>query len=81
MKVFMNKRKGGYSGGMILVAANSAEEAHETFHNDCDFLYMWTELDGTITDFYYQPIDWEEVSNLEYHGEYPCVIAEEGYTE
>lgn len=29
MKVWINYRSGGYSGGMILVAANSAEEAHD----------------------------------------------------
>lgn len=81
MKVWMNKRTGGYSGGMILVAANSAQEAHEVFHADARFAYYWNILDDVTDDFYYSPVGWEEVSNLEYHGEYPCVIAEEGYTE
>lgn len=29
MKVWMNKRQGDYTGGLLLVAANSAQEAHE----------------------------------------------------
>lgn len=29
MKVWINKRQGDYTGGLLLVAANSAEEAHE----------------------------------------------------
>lgn len=29
MKVFMNKRQGDYSGGLLLVSANSEQEAHE----------------------------------------------------
>lgn len=82
MKVWMNKRTGGYSGGMILVAANSGEEAHEVFHQDKDLGYMWDAYcDGTVCDYYYKPENWQEVPNLEYHGEIPCVIEEEGYAE
>ena len=40
MKVWVNYRSGVYSGGMILVAANSAEEAHEAFHADERLDYM-----------------------------------------
>lgn len=29
MKVWINKRQGDYTGGLLLVAANSAQEAHE----------------------------------------------------
>lgn len=82
MKVFMNKRQGSYSGGMILVAANNAEEAHKIFHQDKDLEYMWDAYwDGTVCDYYYMPENWQEVPNLEYHGEIPCVIEEEGYAE
>ena len=82
MKVFMNKRQGDYTGGLLLVAANSKEEAHKVFHQDVDLLYMWHEYsDGIVSDYYYEPEDWEEVTNLEYHGDTSCVIAEEGYTE
>lgn len=28
MKVFVNKARGGYCGGLVVVAANSPEEAH-----------------------------------------------------
>ena len=82
MKVWMNKRQGGYSGGMILVAANSAEEAHKVFHQDKYLGYMWAAFcDGTVRDYYYSPDGWKEVPNLWYAGVKPCVIAEEGYTE
>ena len=82
MKVFMQKRQGGYSGGMILVAANSEEEAHKVFHQDKDLAYMWDAYcDGTVCDYYYKPGDWKEVPNLWYAGVKPCVIAEEGYAE
>lgn len=31
MKVFINKRVEGWSGGLAIVAANNAEEAHRTY--------------------------------------------------
>ena len=31
MKVFINERKGDYAGGLAIVAANNAEEAHKVF--------------------------------------------------
>lgn len=53
MKVFVNKRTGQYSGGMILVAANSAEEAHKAFHADDDYSWMWDEnYDRMEIDYY-----------------------------
>lgn len=33
MKVYINHRTGGYSGGLIIVAANSPEEAHGTIQD------------------------------------------------
>ena len=83
MKVFMNTRSGGYSGGMILVAANTAKEAHEAFHADPDLCSMWYSERGTdyVSDFYYQPEDWQEMPMLEAHVDKPQVLAEAGYTE
>lgn len=74
MKVFVNKRNGGYSGGMILVAANSAEEAHKAFHADENY-------DGMEIDYYYQRNGWKEVEGLTCDTEIPCVIDEAGYAE
>lgn len=87
MKVFMNKRQGAYSGGMILVAANSAQEAHELCLNSDELEYVYWEwaskAKGTKTvSFYQYSLDnWQEVPNLWYAGVNPCVIAEEGYSE
>lgn len=44
MKVFMNKRQGGYSGGLALVAANSAKEAHELCMNSSELEDIYWEM-------------------------------------
>ena len=84
MRVFVNYRSGGYSGGMILIAANSTEEAHQVFHNDKRFDYMWTDWNEEehqcVDDFYYKPNEWKEISMLEAHVDTPQVLAEAGYT-
>lgn len=87
MKVWMNKRTGDYTGGLLFVAANSAKEAHE-FCVSSDKLenIYWEWYYGeeeTRTEVYnrYDWDGWEEVPNLWYAGVNPCIIAEEGYTE
>lgn len=81
MKVFLNKRKGLNSGGMLLVAANNPEEAHEVFHDDRELSHMWNEWDGVTTDYYYERKNWEELEGMDYDTTIPCVIDESGYTE
>lgn len=82
MKVFGCTREGGYTGGIILVAANSKEEALEAYRSDSDYNYQWYEYEeGKIDYLYYQPERWKEYPQLEYKGDKPCVILEEGYTE
>jgi|GEM_PF-2806942 hypothetical protein len=85
MKVWINKRTGGYSGGMILVAANSAEEAHKIFHSDPNLDWMWYnitwEMHPYVEDNYSQPENWEEMPMLEANVDKPQVLAEAGYTE
>lgn len=92
MKVWMNKIQTDYTGGLLLVAANSAQEAHKLCLNSDKLEYVyWEEYwnedrededYGCTEDEVFYPHDgWQEVPNLEYHGEIPCVIAEEGYTE
>ena len=90
MKVWMNKRQGDYTGGLLLVAANSAEEAHKLCLNSENMGYIYWE-DGYEykTDKYFEKPayncykwdEWQEVPNLLYDGVNPCIIAEEGYTE
>lgn len=81
MKVFTNKREGSYSGGLIVVAANSVEEAHETFHKDERFSWAWDMIDDDVFDDYYLPNNWEEMPMLIANVDKPMVLAEEGYTE
>lgn len=86
MKVFMCKREGGYSGGLAVVAANSAEEAFKTFFEDPDNYWMvnkWGHTDDYtvwISDYY--PLEkWFECDKLTANVDKPCVIMEDGYTE
>lgn len=85
MKVFVNYRDGGYSGGMILVAANSAEEAHKVFHADEYLYWMWDDVNWEnppyVEDHYYLPDGWKEIPMLEAHVDTPQVLAEAGHTE
>ena len=73
MKVFVNKRIGNYSGGMILVAANSKKEAQKAMINDDDCSWVW--LDE------YKSENWQEVEGMNCDTDIPCVIDEDGYTE
>jgi len=94
MKVWINKRQGGYTGGLLLVAANSVQEAHELCLNsenmeDVYWEWFYGEIyDDAVHEQYkekvYNCYDWDcwkEVPNLWYAGVKPCIIAEEGYTE
>lgn len=82
MKVWINYREGSYSGGILLVAANTAEEAHRTFHDDPNLGYMWdTTYDGYIDDYYYRADGWKEMPNMTSNVDKPQVLAEGGYTE
>ena len=82
MNVFGCTREGSYTGGIILVAANSIEEALEVYRNDSDYYCQWDEYEvGKIDYYYYQPERWKEYPQLAYNGDKPCVILEEGYTE
>ena len=81
MKVFINVRRGSYSGGMILVAANTKEEAIKAFREDKDYDWMWYEMDDEIDDMYYGEDGWMEPTVLTANVDTPQVIAENGYSE
>lgn len=87
MKVWINKRTGDYSGGLLLVAANSAKEAHElclkSEKMECIYWidYIEPNREKTPIDDCYTWDGWKEVPNLWYAGVKPCIIAEAGYTE
>lgn len=91
MKVFVNKREGDYSGGMIIVAANTVEEAQavllETFPDEINMF----EEDGAICfdeaecvtkeHWFYKSRNWTLLPNVISSSPVPVFLAEEGYTE
>lgn len=81
MKVFINVRSGSYSGGMILVAANTKEEAIKAFREDEDYDWMWYEFEDEICDVCYGEDGWMESTVLTANVDTPQVIAENGYSE
>ena len=93
MKVFACKRQGDYSGGLILVAAPTKEEAFNVFARDERAHWMvdfhnaegeWVdkEDEGAIISSEYYPLEkWYEVECLTAQVSEPQVIEEAGYTE
>ena len=93
MKVFCCKNQWSYGGGLILVAANTKEEAYLTaaYDDKTSYLFdwadddcMWCEPDGNInhciSDTY--PLgDWHEVEHLSTDLSEPQVIVEDHYSE
>lgn len=92
-KVFACRNQAPYGGGLILVAANTKEEAYLTaaYNDKTSYLfewvgddYMWCEPDGNInhckSDTY--PFDeWFEVKHLSTDLVEPQVIIEDHYSE
>lgn len=70
MKVFINSRSGGYSGWLIVASDNSKEEEHGVMHRDL--------LDFDAGQYPFEK--WKELPDVEYHGESPKILAENGYT-
>ena len=93
MKVFACKNQNPYGGGLILVAANTKEEAYLTAAYDDKILYlfewadddyMWCEPDGNInhcTSYTYPFDKWFEVKHISTDLAEPQVIIEDHHTE
>lgn len=91
MKVFGCKRSGGYSGGLIIVAANSLNEAFGTFAKNDKYEWMidWYDFDTSkitkdvtkVDSNIYPRCDWFEIPELVANVDNPRVISEDGYTE
>jgi hypothetical protein len=93
MKVFCCKSQLSYSGGLILVAANTKEEAYITAAMDdnmeCLFDWVnddgsWSEPDGNInhcTSYTYPLEKWHEVEHLSTDLSEPQIIIEDHYSE
>lgn len=70
MNVYINKRKPCCGHGMILVAANSKQEAHKIMLNNDD---------GEYYHMFYDHEDWIQLDMLVANVKEPQVIAEEGH--
>lgn len=89
LKLFAAKRESGYSGGLIVVAANSIDEAYQTYidwvksTNNSHFLYERYEYEDGSVDVYdkYPKPTWYEIPSVRVICDAPQVIDEDGYTE
>lgn len=84
MKVFACKNQNSYGGGMILVAANTKEEAFYTasINKDVNHVFYEREYDsGVIVSDTYPLDEWFEVKHLSSDLAKPQVIIEDHYTE
>ena len=81
MKVFGCYRQGGYSGGMILVAADTVMDAYNLYMNDDNYDWMHGEIDGESMYNYYPFEKWQEFDKLTANCDEAQVICEDGYTE
>lgn len=84
MKVFINKRCGGYSGGLLVVAADTAEQATQAVLELDEYYYLVDDhICGikTLGSWFYDERGWQELPGVYAHYEKPTVLAEDGYTE
>ena len=93
MKVFGCRNINDYGGGLVLVAANTKEEAYLTAAVDdnlsylfdwADDDYMWCEPDGNVnhcTSNTYPLGKWFEVEHLSTDLTEPKIIIEDHYSE
>lgn len=82
MKVFYCPMSQHYSGGGLLVAANSKEEAIKTFMSDETYSWLWSQdKDGNYESNDYPADKFREIKKLNYQSDSPCVILENGYAE
>ena len=81
MKVFGCYREGDYSGGVILVAADTVEEAYNVYMKDENYDWMHAEIDDESMYNYYHLDKWHEFDKLTANCDEPQVICEAGYSE
>lgn len=82
MKVFCCRNQQPYGGGLILVAANTKEEAFSvaSINEDTNWLFYKMESGELVSDTY--PLgEWFEVEHLSTNLLKPQVIIEDHYTE
>ena len=72
MNVYINKSYPSYGAGLIIVAANSINEAHGLARNHSDFIAFHN---------IYPYKNWKLIEDLVYNGTEPKVIEENNYVE
>ena len=82
MKVFCCKNQCSYGGGLILVAANTKEEAFSIASMDEDTKWFFYEMkSGELVSNRYPKNEWFEVEHLSTNLITPQVIIEDSYSE
>lgn len=88
LKLFAAKRNSSYSGGLIVVAANTIDEAYQTYIDWVEstgnhVLYQRYEFGNGDVDVYnkYPRKNWYEIPQIKVICDAPKVIDEDGYTE
>lgn len=83
MKVFCCKNQCTYGGGLILVAANTKEEAFSiaSVDEDTNWLFYEMEPGGEVVSDTYPKDEWFEVEHLSTNLLKPQVIIEDHHTE
>ena len=80
MKVFVNKARGGYCGGLAVVAANSPEEAHDALMSR----YNNNPAKKWYHSYYediYKSENWIVLDNVQANVDTPQVLEEDSYVE
>lgn len=93
MKVFGCEMQGGWAGGIVLVAANTKEQAFEVAARSpkCEWWFDWTGPDGyyakpgsegaKVRSDHYPIEKWHEFEHLSCDFTEPQVILEESHAE
>lgn len=88
LKLFAAKRESDYSGGLIVVAANTIDEAYKTYidwvesTNNVHLYERYDYMDGSVDVYNKYPKDtWYEIPQIKVICDAPKVIDEDGYTE
>ena len=90
LKLFAAKRKDSYSGGLIVVAANSIDEAYQTYidwveatgNPNCLYeRYVYANGEEVVEYNRYPRENWYEISGVTVVCEKSRVLDEDGYTE
>ena len=84
LNLFACKRSGGYSGGLIVVAAHDIEEAYELYEEYGEEEHLISFYDNgeeVLEDNEYPRQKWYQIPDITVECDSPRVIDEDGRTE